>query len=251
MSVATGHDLFPQRALEALPPGGVAPTPATEAFLEGHFQTWDVTYLRSVEQLQRQNVTDASLARAETRLLRAAWLRAVENAPDAYLRERVALFAALLGLSGEPQSTPVGFYFGYQGLDNPDNFGYGLAFPGRYATATSVLELFIGNRARLPLDRPWVYLLLLAAGLAVIDRTRSRTRALVASIAFGTVLNQVLLFFTVMSAATRYEYRITEVSLVVAVYAIAAARERAWVPKRPAPLSLASLRRTTRLDERS
>jgi hypothetical protein len=232
ISVATGHDLFPQHQLRALPPGGYAPTTTSEAWLRQRFRTWNVTSLRSSKQWARRNVGNVRLASAETKILQKAWIRAIEHHPVAYLAERGRLYGALLGLSGEPRTRPTGFYFGYQGIETSTNIGHPLAFPNSYETATSVLGFFIGNHAKLPLDRPWVYLVLILGAVGYLRRRRSGG-LVIASMCVAIGLNQLVFFFAGMSAAFRYEFLCVPVALLCFAYGLVAIlRER--FPCKPA-----------------
>jgi hypothetical protein len=222
MSADTGRDQFPQPQLQRLAPGGAAPSNTSEPVLRRRFQAWDVTSLRTASEWAAMDVNNVKLATAENTVLRTAWIRSIEHDPLAYLKDRLTLYEALLGLSGEPRKSPIGFFFAYDGLESPSNYGYPLAFPQRYRAATNVLGLFIGNHASLPLDRAWSYFLLIAVGLAVLRWKRSPAVLLVTSMCFGLALNQLLLFFTVMSAAFRYEFFATPKALLCIVYGLAA-----------------------------
>jgi hypothetical protein len=216
ISLATGHDRFPQQQLRALPRGGAAPSNTSEVALKAHFRPWGVTSLRGVAHMR---IDDASLARRETEMLRHAWIRMIEQDPLAYLRERANLYLALVGISGQPRISPPGFFFGYQGLDEPSNYGHPLAFRGNYRVATSALGAVIGNRSVVPLDRPWIYLTLMVGSLAVLLPRRSSQALVAASMAAAVAFNQLFFFFALMAAAFRYEYLATIVGLICLVYA--------------------------------
>jgi hypothetical protein len=216
---AGGQDLFPQRALRPLPPGGAAPAEIGEAALRRHFRAWGVTSIRGVTKM---DVANTALAARETPLLRRAWLHAIAQEPMAYVGERLRLYTALLGIAGQPSSPPHGFFYGYQRLDQPDNYGHPLASPAAYRAASAVLDRFIGPRAILPLDRPWAYLFVLGAALVCLWRRRAPERRFAAAIAVTVAVNQLLLLGAVMSASFRYEYLLVPASAVCLLYALAA-----------------------------
>ena len=190
ISVASGYDLFPQRGLRALGPGAASPPDLTEASLKHRFRGWSVTSLRGVDEMDVENST---LARGEATLLQRAWVRAFEHQPIRYLSARAGLYVRLLGLGEQPRSAPKGFFYGYQGLDEPTNYGHPLAFPRGYAVATGMLGWFIGLHAVVPLDRPWMYLLLAVSALAYLRRRRSPRTLLAASMCAAVTVNQMII----------------------------------------------------------
>lgn len=218
ISTETGHDQFPLRALRFLPPGGAARHDLTESTLRREFRLQDSSSLRGVGGMDFEN---ASLAARESSILRNAWLGAIAKHPIAYMRERLDLYAALIGL-GSPAPDTAAFLvtFAYQPLDSATNFGHPLAFPRAYLSATHLLGFFLGRHATVPLDRAWVYLILIALSLLIVIRLRTREAVVAAALGATVFVHHAILFFTTMAASFRYVYMTPFVTILVLVYAL-------------------------------
>jgi hypothetical protein len=214
-------------------PGGYAPPNTSEAFLKRDFRAWNVTSLRSLREWARLDISNVQLATAEKKILQRAWIRTIEQNPLPYLKERAEVYAALLGIAGQPDTPPVGFYYNYAGIENTSNFGHPLAFPNNYVKASDVLDSYIGTNATVPIDRPWIYLVLITGALIYMRRRRSKEMLLALTLAVAIALDQVVFFFTVMAAGFRYEDLVVPGGLLCLAYALAT-RSRWRTVSRPA-----------------
>jgi hypothetical protein len=238
MSVASGHDDFPQRALRSLGPGTASPANPSLGWLRTHFMPLTETTLAGVAEM---NVENTRLAARENKILGAAWTRAIEARPLVYLRVRAELSEYMLGLtaSGLPAA---GGLLDYQGLEHHSNFGHPLAFSGLYRTANTWLGHFLGPEAAYPLDHGWVYLALLIVLGGFLLTRGSRFRSLAAAFLTAAVLNQVLVFFVAPAASFRYILILPPLALLSAVFAIRTRPARSLstegVPVQPHPRSV-------------
>ncbi len=103
----------------------------------------------------------------------------------------------------------------------PTNFGHPVEFSNAYLVASDYLRPFVGPRSVIPLDIPWVYLVLATALAVVVMRRLQVAWAIVLAMIAAVWLNLIGLAFTAMAVASRYTAIAVPVALILVCFALA------------------------------
>jgi hypothetical protein len=160
---------------------------------------------------------DDLLAAREQPILSKAWRRAIEDEPLAYLWTRLRLTLAQIGLKGRPLDA----YFGDFGppVVDPTNFGHPIEFSNGYRVATDYIAPFVGAGSVIPLDIPWMYLVVATVLAVVVMRRLQVARPVVLGMMGVVWLNLLGLAFTAMAISSRYTAILFPVALILVCFA--------------------------------
>jgi hypothetical protein len=219
ISVLTGRNQFPP-ALRRLPRSRVTPARFDEATLKRRFDYRNVVFVYPDNWAGGIAHADDLLAARETPILREAWLQAIQDEPLAYLWTRLKLTLGQLGIIARPGDAYFGNNFGPPIVD-PANFGHTIEFSNGYRAASDYIAPFVGGGSVIPLDLPWIYLVL-ATALAVVVMRRLRVAWAIVLAMIGAVwLNLIGLAFTAMAVSARYTTIAIPVALILVCFALA------------------------------
>jgi hypothetical protein len=213
ISVLTDRSRFP-RAATRLPPSRATPARVDLATLERRFDHRNVVFVYPDNWAGDIAHADDLLAPRENRILREAWLQAIQDEPLAYLWTRLRLTLGQLGL----MERPIDAYFG---LWEPTNFGHPMEFSNAYLVASDYLAPFVGHESVIPLDLPWMYLLLATALAVVLMRRLQVTWPIVLAMVATIWVNLIGLAFTAMAIGSRYTAIAMPVALIFVCFAFA------------------------------
>jgi hypothetical protein len=220
ISVLTGRNQFPP-ALRRLPRSRVTPARFDAATLKRRFDYRNVVFVYPDNWAGEIAHADDLLAARENPILRDAWLQAIEEEPLAYAWTRLKLTLGQLGVIARPGDAYFGNDFGPPIVDPASNFGHPIEFSNGYRVASDYIAPFVGSGSVIPLDLPWIYLVL-ATALAVVVLRRLRVAWAIVLAMIGAVwLNLIGLALTAMAVSARYTTIAIPVALILVCFVLA------------------------------
>jgi hypothetical protein len=209
ITVETDEERFPAE-LDRRPPGVVPPDRSLDG-LERTFEYENVISLYPGGNWIIGDFQDERLAAGEEDLLRDAWWDAVSDEPGIYLRNRLHLTLAQLGLVDRPLD-------GYLGLVEPTNFGDPPVLSRGYLAANDYITFFVGPKAAVPTDTAWPYVLAASVFGAMLWRRRDRSRVPAAVMVATLWVNIAVMFVIAVAAAFRYMSSAVPICLLTGVF---------------------------------
>lgn len=206
VSVAENESQFPAD-LVALPDGVMPPDLSLE-LQERDFDYRSVNSLYPFWDPTRADFRNEELAKVELTKLKSAWWDAVMDHPAPYVANRARLILSQLGVADRPVDA-------YIGLTDQLNFGQPISCNICYEVASEYIWDFVGNDPIVPLDIPWVYLLLSTVGAVYLWRRRGEIAVPILVMMATVWLNVLTLLAFAMGSGFRYGILIVPCSLVV------------------------------------
>ncbi|HTL38754.1 MAG TPA: hypothetical protein VL326_36735 [Kofleriaceae bacterium] len=149
-----------------------------------------------------------------------AWGQLVSEYPSAYLHHRLRVFRALIGLSKQPLFDPV--WSSHGDAEHPEE-GRGVAASGIQGALADAFRWLANDT---PLFRPYLYLFLAFALLAVAWRRVDALALLLSGLSY-----ELALYFIAPSADVRYSHWMLTTTLLAGVIVIAHELQRRRSPR--------------------